>query len=192
MGLDKDLKAALKGLGKMEAIVFSATVTKVNEADKTIEIEDIDGLDYHDVRLAAAEDEKKSVLIIPKVGSSVLVTMIGSDLNTLFVSKVNEVDKIVGVINELDIEDETGFKLHLNNGLMKINGDAFEGIVKAPELKTQIDKNTAIIKAIQQALQSWTPSPNDGGAALKGLVSSIPGMQRANLSNIKNDKIKHG
>lgn len=119
-GIDKQLKDALKGLGKMEATVFSATVTKVNEADKTIEIEDVDGLDYYDVRLAAAEDEKKSVLIIPKVGSSVLVTMIGSDLNTLFVSKVNEVEKIVGQIDKVNFKvDASGYQIKRENESLK-------------------------------------------------------------------------
>jgi hypothetical protein len=34
--------------------------------------------------------------------------------------------------------------------------------------------------------------PNDGGATLKALVTSFTALQRANLGNIENPKIKHG
>jgi len=192
MSLDADLKKAFKGMNYKEATVFTATVKSIDEAAKTISVTDVDDLQFNDVRLSAAEDDKKSLFIIPKVGSSVLVAMIGNDINTLFVTKVNEVEKIVGVVKELDIEDETGFKLHLKDGLMTINGDQFSGIVKAPELKTQVDKNTAILQAIQNAISGWTVIPEDGGAAFKTALASVPSMPRANLSNIENTKVKHG
>ncbi len=192
MSLDDNLNKAFKVLGKAPIIVFSCTVVSIDESKKTIVAKDVDELEFTDIRLSAAEDDKNSLLIIPKVDSSVLVAQIGNNLNTLFVVSVNEVEKVLGVVKELDVEDETGFKLHLKDGELKINGDQFGGLVKAPELKTQVDKNTAILRAIQQAVQSWNPVPEDGGSAFKGLISSITGMQRADLGSIQNTKIKHG
>lgn len=112
MSLDYQIQKALKQQRDRNATVFTATVTAVNEASKTITVKDIDGLEFFDVRLAAAEDAVKSLLIIPKVNSSVLVAMIGNDLNTLFVAKVNAVEKVVGEIENVSFEvDAAGYKI---------------------------------------------------------------------------------
>ncbi len=139
-----------------------------------------DSLDYEEVLLGRGSVMKK-----PVVGTLVLIGIIENNgANTFLIDAEN--------VEEYLIEDESGFKVVLNANGMTLNGNQFGGIVKADELKTQVDKNTAIIQAIQQALQSWTPVPEDGGAALKALTGAIPSMQRANLGSIKNDKIKHG
>lgn len=120
MSKDAELKKALKALGKTEASVFPATVVSVNEADKTVSVTDVDGLEFNDVRLAAAEDDKKSVMLIPKVNSSVLVAQIGNDLNTLFVAKVNEVEKVVGDIGTSSfLISESGYSVKRGNESLK-------------------------------------------------------------------------
>jgi hypothetical protein len=45
---------------------------------------------------------------------------------------------------------------------------------------------------IQQVFNSWTPIPEDGGGALKSLVNQFTSLQRADLSDIENQVIKHG
>lgn len=192
MSLDQKIKEALKRLNKLEALVFSATVTAFDEAKKTVTVKDVDGLEFFDVRLSAAEDAKNSLFIIPKVESSVLVAQIGNDLNTLFVIAINEVEKITGVFKALDVKDEADFDVKLSNGEMVLNGGALGGLVKAKDLKQQVDKNTAILEALKNYIQSWTPIPEDGGAAFKNLLSGLTGMNTADLTNIENEKIKHG
>lgn len=209
MGLDLKISDALKQFKKQDAMVFPVTVTAVDIDKKTIAVKDVDDLEYFDVRLTAAEDDKNSFFILPKIDSTVLVTLIGNDINTLFVSKINEVEKIIGTVKYIELQDEAGLKITSNEGVLTIkdpagfeikldagsltlNGSSLGGIVKADVLKTQIDKNTAILQAIQTAITSWTPVSNDGGAAFKALLAAVPSLQRADLSNIKNDKIKHG
>jgi hypothetical protein len=192
MGLDQDIQRGLKEFGKRDAMVFTATVTGVNVEAKTISILDIDELEFVDVRLSAAEDDANSLILVPKLNSTVLVAQIGNDLNTLVVVAVNEVELIKGKFKTLDVADDAGFTINLTNGTMKLNGDEFGGMVKAPELKAQVDKNTLILQQIQAAFSTWVPTPSDGGAVLKGLSASFTGLQRADLTNIENTKIKHG
>lgn len=155
-------------------------VSSVNWDEKTmIAIGENNGLEYFDVLLGLG-----SVNIKPKIETLALVGSIHNG-EACFMISCEEIDGY-------EIIDKSGFKLVLNNGLLTINGDNFGGIVNAKELKTQVDKNTAILQSMQTVFSSWTPSPNDGGAALKALVSSFVSLQRADLSNIENTTIKHG
>jgi len=140
----------------------------------------IDELDWYNILLGLGSSYKR-----PAIDSKCLIGIVNNNSAAAFLIECE-------ILDEIEISDKTGFKLTLKDGLLTINGEAFGGIVKADELKTQIDKNTEIIKQIQLAFQNWTPIPEDGGAALKALVSGLTGLERADLSGIKNDKVKHG
>lgn len=155
-------------------------VQSINTEENTmVAIGEQNGLEYHDVLLGLG-----SVVIVPKVGSLAIVGSIHNG-EACYLIYAEEIDGYI-------ITDSTGFKLSLNNGLMTINGEEFGGIVNAIELKQQLDKNTLILQKIQEAFANWITVPNDGGAALKGLSSTFSGLNRADLSQIQNNKIKHG
>jgi hypothetical protein len=140
----------------------------------------IDDLDFFDVLLGLGSINRK-----PSLQSKCLIGIVNNNTAAAFLIECEEIE-------EIEISDKTGFKLVLNNGNLTINGDKFGGIVDAIELKKQVDKNTAVLEAIQTAFQSWVTVPNDGGAALKGIASSFINLAVADLSNIQNEKIKHG
>lgn len=153
MGLDKDIQDAFKQFRKSDATVFSAQVTAVSETKKTVDVKDVEGFEFKDVRLAAAEDDKKSVIIIPKLNSSVLVCMIGDDLNTLFVTKTNEVEKVDGVIENVKFTiDPSGYKLTRNDENLKdILNDMIDELNKIKVIQGRtID--VAAMTAIKQRL----------------------------------------
>ncbi|WP_264521207.1 hypothetical protein [Flavobacterium sp. N1994] len=156
---------------------------KVSEVDweaKTMTcIGENNGLEYFDVLLGLG-----SIVIKPKVDSLALVGSIHNG-EAAFLISCEEMEGF-------ELIDQSGFKLSLNNGQMMINGDDFGGIVNAVELKNQVDKNTLILQKIQEVFTNWNVVPNDGGAALKILSSQFRNLDRANLSNIQNTKIKHG
>jgi hypothetical protein len=155
-------------------------VESVDWDEKTmIAIGENNGLEYFDVLLGLGSVNTK-----PKLGSLALVGSIHNGEASFMIS-CEEIDGY-------EIIDESGFKLDLNNGLMTINGENLGGIVDAKELKKQLDKNTLILKNIQSVFNSWVPVPSDGGASLKTLVTSFTTLNRSNLSNIQNPKIKHG
>jgi hypothetical protein len=156
------------------------TVHEVDWDEKTMTgIGLINGLPYHDVLLGLG-----SVNCKPKIGTSALVGAIHNG-EACFMISCEELE-------EIELLDQSGFKLNLNNGLLLINGKNYGGIVNAKELKTQVDKNTLILEKIQTVFSSWVTVPNDGGASLKALVTSFVSLQRSDLSNIENTTIKHG
>lgn len=158
-----------------------AKVSSIDWEAKTMVAERlVDGLAYYDVLLGLGAFYRK-----PLKGSLALLGILEGDEANAYLIEAQEIEGYY-------IEDKTGFKWSLNEGLQTINGENYGGIVIAPELKTQIDKNTLILKKIQEALNTWVPSPNDGGAALKTKVAAIPSMQRADLKDIQNTTIKHG
>ena len=140
----------------------------------------VDDCDFFDVNLGIG-----SVYTKPVIGSKCLIGIINNNIVDAFLIQSEQIELI-------ELVDKSGFKIILNDGKMTINGDAFGGIVNAKELKTQINKNTTLLKKIQLTFQSWVPVPNDGGASLKALVTNFTNMQIADLSNIENTKIKHG
>lgn len=139
-----------------------------------------DDLEYYDVLLGLGSTKVK-----PKQNTKCLIGTIENEEAASFLIWAEEID-------EIELTDSSGFKCHLKEGKMTLNGDSFGGIVKAPELKNQVDKNTAVLEKIQQVFNSWSPVAQDGGAALKTAASLFTTLPRADLNNIENDKIKHG
>jgi hypothetical protein len=139
-----------------------------------------DDLDFYDVILGLG-----SINLKPKVDSLCLIGIILNKEASVFLINAQEIETY-------ELIDSTGFKLELNDGLMTINGTGFSGLVKAPELKTQIDKNTQLLEKIKQVFSQWVPIPGDGGSALKGLSSSFTSLETADLNNIENTTVKHG
>ena len=140
----------------------------------------IDSLDYSDVLLGTGFEFKK-----PKVGTICLLGIIQNTEAMTFLIDAEQIEEYL-------ITDSTGFKLHLKEGKLSMNGENFGGIVNAKELKTQEDKNTLAIQTLQNILSSWTPVPNDGGASLKALINTFTSKPLADLNNIENSTIKHG
>lgn len=155
MSLDAAIKRALGEMGKVGIVTFPAVVQSVNEASKTINVIDIDELEFEDVRLASAEDDKKSVIIFPKVKSTVLVSIIGNDENTLFVSKVNEVDKIEGTIETVNFTvDSSGYKVTKGDqNLLTIFNDMIDELNKIRVIQGRTI-NVAVMTAIKNRLNT--------------------------------------
>lgn len=173
--------------------VVRATVLSVDKEKDTCEVEPLrGGANYYDVRLKAViASTTTRVVSYPKEGSVVHISLIENNPSDTFVSLVSEIESVLiqNKGNKIQVlSDET----KIEGDLVTINGDSLGGIVKAKELKTQIDKNTALLNSIQTAFKSWVVAPSDGGAALKAAASAFINMPRANLSNIENDTIKHG
>jgi len=120
MSLESDLKKAFEEQGKKPNQTFTAIVTKVNNND-TVDVKDITDFPYEEVRLKASVKELANKLVIyPKVGSYVLVSMIGNDENTLFISAIDEAEKITGIIDQTSFEvDQEGYNINRQNENLK-------------------------------------------------------------------------
>jgi hypothetical protein len=170
-----------KAKAQVDVQTHWCTVKEIDWDKKTMTATGVeDDLDFYDVLLGLGSISRR-----PSLQSKCLIGIINNNPAAAFLIECEEIDSI-------EISDKTGFKLVLNNGYLTINGDQLGGIVDAIELKKQVDKNTELLKSIQNAFKSWIPVPNDGGATLKVNASSFTGLPTANLSNIQNKKIKHG
>ena len=186
------IKQVVKSMLKEQS--FRAKVLSVDKTNDTCDVEPIrGGAKYLDVKLKSVINPTDSkILVYPKVGSVITVSIVDNNTADVFVSQYSEFESIL-IENKKSkvLIPETGNieiafeKLTLNDGLEG-------GLIKINELKTQLDKNTKVLKQIQTVFKNWAVTPNDGGAVLKGLSTSFSSLPTALLNNIENKKITHG
>ena len=169
--LDEQLRQAIRHSTSLEDQVVPAKVLSVDLEAMTAKVAPIAAEDVpiYSVRLAATDAPAHGVICVPVVGSTVLVASIGTKWQAAYVAMVSEVE------------------------VVWIRGDQFGGLVKAPELKTQLDKTNAVVLALMQTLLTWAPVPGDGGAALKlAITSALAGKTLGTFVNLENTNVKHG
>ena len=127
---DEEIRKALQQLCAAAVINKIATVTEVNEENYTITVEPEGEAPLSDVRLKAGIDNKLDGLVeIPKVGSYVVIGLIGNDPDNAFVVKCSEVEKII------------------------MFGGDYGGLVIIDDLKSQWDSNfRGVNSAVSTAL----------------------------------------
>ncbi len=171
MSLAKAIKNIMANVLKNEEIYsLVCNVDKVND-DGTIDCTPIrdEDADIFGVRLQADIDKTAiGLLIKPVVNSNVVVTFIGK--NTAYVALYGEIDEIL-------IDDG-------KNG----------GLIKIEELRTQVNKNTAVLDTLKTILEG-VPIPEPGSGAPSALQAALGAattpLATADLKDIENPKIKH-
>lgn len=155
--------------------IVVCTVDSINEDEFTCDVTPVSGDATTQIPGVQLNSEKNDgFTIIPKVGSTVIVAY--STRNNPFVLMFSDVEKVLAV------QDQWVF-----------NDGSFGGLTKTIELKTQLDKSNAVLDAIKQAFDSWVVVPNDGGAALKTLITPLlAGKQLGTFTDIENKLVKHG
>lgn len=143
-------------------------VLSVDLEERTCEVEPLaGGADIPAVRLQASMEQTSGLLLVPEVGSFVVITWLNK--NQAFVSLASTVQEI------------------------QLNGYQYGGLIVYDKIKTEIDKNSQFLDQLKQILDSWVPVAQDGGAALKAAWTAISStVQTADLSDITNDTVKHG
>lgn len=141
----------------------------VSEIDKVLNTCDVAPLDGEaeilDVKLVATE-EATGLIVYPVDGSNVIITFIDKD--TAFLSMCTDVEEVVYHGGE-------------NGGLVNIN-TLIEGL----------NKNNEILTAIKDGFTNFIPTPNDGGAALKILMtSSLSALSVGDFSAMEDETFKH-
>lgn len=157
----------LKELGKTAAPTFMATVKSVKE--DFCSVKNVDGVLYPNVRLRAnINDKNEGLLIVPSVGSTVLVSRIG-DSDMLYVEMFSKIDHIL------------------------FDGGENGGLTITPKLKSELDKLTARVDGIIDAITNAVPVSDQSGSGLQ--LSMVAGLElivdKEDFSNIENKKIKH-
>jgi len=146
---------------------------------------------------AVVNSETTGLVILPKVDSDVLVSIIHNNDAQSFISQFSEFEEI---LIEQKVDGETVFKWQLNSdGELSVdsekitfNGGDNGGIVNIGALTTEVAKNSAFLAALKASFDSWIVAPTDGGAALKLIiVPALSGQVTADLSGITDNNILH-
>lgn len=167
------LKELLRGIcGYQESnqpLLFQAEVLKIQ--GDCCEI-NIGGLHLSDVRLKAVADGQTEgvMLIIPAVGSRVLVGSLTGDYRDLAVLNIERFEKLL------------------------LGGDEFGGMVKVPELVKKLNLLEKEINDFRTVVGGWVPATGDGGGALKTTLANwLSGhLTETQQEEIENTKIVHG
>lgn len=184
-----DIYAKIKdAIKEMSGSVFPALhVAKIVSCSGFTCTVQIDKLQLKDVRLrAVVNDKEDKVLITPKTGSYVLVyDMSAGKMRDLVVMSCSEIEKI-----EIKTENTT---VNIDKNGVEINGGNFGGLVKIEELTNKLNAIENDINTLKQAMASWVPSPQDGGATLKGATAAWYGntLNITSKSDLEDTKVKH-
>jgi hypothetical protein len=158
---------------------FPATIKEgtVDKAKHTCTVEDFEGNEHSNVRLKATIDSDKGFVLYPKDNSVVMVGRMKKDDSDLYVALFGEIESI-----EIDATATIVFNQGENGGL-----------TITPELKKQLEKLTARVDGIIDAIKNGKVATDQSGAAL--LTSFIAGVtsivDKEDFSAIENEKIKH-
>ncbi len=166
---DEDIRRLLKAFIKVPVQVFPAKVNSVNVENYTVDVKPVGGAELFDVRLkAGVEAIKDGVVEIPKVGSMVLVGLVGNDKDTAFLVRTSEVDEVI------------------------VNGGQNGGVPRVQAVVSDLNQIKQDINMLKTLVSSWVPVPTDGGASLKSFVSawSAQMLTMSQASNIENSKFK--
>lgn len=168
--------------------VQSGTVAEVDENNFTIDVDPTDeGARFNDVRLRSVIDTSNNgMIIVPEKGANVLIGIIGNNDNANYLISTDKIRKII-------IETATGTKMVIaTNGSVEFNDGSNGGLTITPKLVAELTKTNQVVQAIQNALLTWTPVTQDGGAALKAIASAtLNSLQVGDFSQIENGKVKH-
>lgn len=140
-----------------------AKVVTINETEKTCLLKSASDDSEFTAQLSAGE--QASLLVIPKTGSVVFAKK--AENGTYYITQYSEIEKIVMFGGEL-------------GGMVKIN----QLVEKLNNVEQELNK-------IINALNSWTPLPNDGGSALKTIFSANPAtiLAKTVVENLENKRI---
>lgn len=161
-------------------VFFSAQVVSIQGDTCTVRVDD---LDLPDVRLTpttTVRDDKQ--LLTPAIDSFILVGSLSGDLNNLCVLAADTLASAKLTIGDISVFiDKEGVVL---------NGGELGGLVKLEELIKKLNTLESQLNQLKNILKEWTPTPNDGGAALKTVTSTWAGQpiattKRSELENIK-------
>lgn len=174
--------------GGAESVNTVCKVTAVDTDKLVCDCEPVNGdAPFFDVRIKSAVSGSVSgFVVIPKKDSHVIVSVIGNNLASAYVSNWDEID-------EVWVEISKGFYIKIKNKGIEINGDSYS-LIKDDELKSELKKYTQILQAIMLVINGapLTQPANSPSVLQAAIQTAIAGKQLPTFVNITNDNVKHG
>jgi len=175
-----DIKTAIRAMVKsmVKPDLMIGKVTAFDASAWTIDLELNIGAKVEDVTIKSVlNGEDSGIFIEPVDGSYVLCGMTDGKLENLTAMVYSEIKSIRFAPTE---------KLILRN-------EDFGGIVKSQKVHDEIKALKDEMNSLKTTLSTWAPMANDGGAALKALLSSFyTPLPPATKTDYENENVKHG
>lgn len=163
---EPNIAGVIKKISKSSDEVYAKVceVLEVNATDKTIDVKPIDDTaEIFNVRLQA-ESETGGLVLIPKVGSMVLV---------VFLNKNN-----AAVVNTSEI---TNYELKIENCELLIHKDGF--LLKREDVQFQIDQEGFLLKKENETLKKLMADLITAIKALKFTTNNGPTINLINIAD---------
>jgi hypothetical protein len=163
----EEILQKLRELSLQDPVIFPGVVKSVDESTLTCEVE-INELEFT-CRLNAAQSSVKGFVLIPSVSSTVLVGRIDEKGDVLVLIAATSVEKII-------------MREGNNGGLINISG-----------LVSNLNKLTARVDGIIDAIKNGVVVAQDGGANLKTTIVTALNLltDKENFSDIEDGTILH-
>jgi phage gp45-like len=131
-------------------------------------------------------------------GGKTLVLCQGGNFDSFEILSVLKADDVT--LPELEEGDTAlytksgGWIAVRENGAVELFGKDLGGVIKADELKTQLDKLTARVDGVIDALKNSATAAQDGGATYKTQIvaSLLTLVNKEDFSKLRSDKVFHG
>lgn len=188
MKLEEVIASAIRKavVAAIPVVVTEGTVSSVDHERRTCNVEREHKAELFDVRLNAFLDSGSNVVTIyPKVKSKVLCILIENDKTDAFILSATDIEEVSGEID--------GVKVTWTKEGIVFNDGQLGGMVKPAVLKAELDKLTARVDGIINAIKSGVPVAQDGGLALQQTVVAALNTltDKEDFSAIENEKVKH-
>lgn len=176
------------------------TVDAVDEDARTVDCTPIDeGAPLLGVNLQANQESEDGIVLFPAVGSYVVVSFLEPSVAVVVLTE--KVDKTVLKIGkttaqlvdgqiDVSVQDITA---QVTADVVTFNGGKLGGLVVSGKAADKLNALEKDINELKTVFSGWTPAPQDGGAALKGAVSTWAGKSLATTAatDLENEKVKH-
>ena len=163
------------------------TVTAVDKVARTVDVQPLyESAPLLGVNLQANQESTVGVVQIPREGSFVAVGFVqdGAAGMVLLCDDIEEAQVVV--------KDTDTASIVVNEDGIVMNGGGLHGLVKVESMTQRLNLIEDDINKLKQSFMSWTPVPQDGGAALKGGVAAWAGKQLAKtkVKDTENERVK--
>ena len=198
-----DLRNIIRQLAKPdgETAALVCTVDLVDKSARTIDCTPInEGAPLLGVNLQANQEADFGLCLFPEKGSFVVVGFVadGAAGVVLLTEKIESAEIVIGSASAVIDADGLRIKTEkmsadINRENIIFNGGHLGGLVKIEDLTKRLNIIENDINALKSAVSSWTPAPQDGGAALKSAISSWAASQLTPSvrSDYENQSVKH-
>lgn len=167
--------------------IINATVTSVDKGSRTCVVTPLSGesdTPIEDVGLMVERNDGE--FKIPSVGSTVGVVM-STNVDPYIISW-SDLDEWYIVIGSTTID--------LLKGELKLGGDAYGGIIKIDDLKTQWDANVTALKTVFQtvfaAIDSSLTTAGGPAVAVSAYTPLASDIKTLENTTLENTNVKHG